>query len=218
MMSRNSVLILVQKVKKCPGIQSLLFKKVHCLKHVLNCVGNYLFPNMICTSSFLSVASVQWMARKLFSQLCARVDFNHSFSTFSLLPNWALRLEHPSYSERSWGLHYLNVLAFNVCLQHDQDTCFMLQNSLSWFNSHRWCLQDISIFCLFFRGVAAAASKQPAFRQLYSKLGQLRSFTDCPFVAMTATANYETIGFIKVSLLMNNCRDTLIDVEKKNIL
>ena len=44
MMSRNSVLILVQKVKKCPGIQSLLFKKVHCLKHVLNCVGNYLFP------------------------------------------------------------------------------------------------------------------------------------------------------------------------------
>ena len=44
MMSRNSVLILIQKVKKCPGIQSLLFKKVHCLKHVLNCVGNYLFP------------------------------------------------------------------------------------------------------------------------------------------------------------------------------
>ena len=44
MISRNSVLILVQKVGKCQGIQSLLFKKVYHLKHVLNCVGNYLFP------------------------------------------------------------------------------------------------------------------------------------------------------------------------------
>ena len=47
MMSRNSVLILIQKVKKCPGIQSLLFNLVHCLKQVLNYVRNYLFPTLI---------------------------------------------------------------------------------------------------------------------------------------------------------------------------
>ena len=46
MMSRNSVLILIQKVKKCPGIQSLLFNLVHCIKQVLNCVRNYLFPTL----------------------------------------------------------------------------------------------------------------------------------------------------------------------------
>ena len=33
MISQNSVLILVQKVKKCQGIQSLLFKKVYHSKH-----------------------------------------------------------------------------------------------------------------------------------------------------------------------------------------
>ena len=36
-----------------------------------------------------------------------------------------------------------------------------------------------------------------------------------PFVALTATASYETIRFLKVSLHINSCCDTLIDVKKK---
>mgnify|MGYP001795197535 CR=1 FL=1 len=42
----------VQKVKKCPGIQSLRFEKTHCLKHVLK--GNYLFPTWFCILQYNS--------------------------------------------------------------------------------------------------------------------------------------------------------------------
>ena len=60
---------------------------------------------------------------------------------------------------------------------------------------------------------------------LLSQEGQKKISTDkswdnycinSPFVALTATANYETIRFLKVSLHMNSCCDTLIDVKKKN--
>lgn len=65
-----------------------------------------------------------------------------------------------------------------------------------------------------FRGIS---EKDLAFRDQYSKLGELRSFTKCPVVAMTATVQNATIGFIKFSLNMDKCSETTRDIEKDNI-
>ena len=65
---------------------------------------------------------------------------------------------------------------------------------------------------IVFRGVS---DKDMAFRNSYADLGELRSFTKVPVVAMTATANYTTVGFVKHSLNMEQVKETKIDIEKK---
>ena len=61
---------------------------------------------------------------------------------------------------------------------------------------------------------------------LLSQEGQKKISTDkswdnycinSPFVASTATANNKTTRYLKVSLPMNSCCDTLIDVKKKKL-
>ena len=87
-------------------------------------------------------------------------------------------------------------------ISHNND---MLQKFSSQLANINWSV--------LFRGVS---NKEMAFRDAYTKLGQLRSFISCPVVAMTATINY-TIDYIKHSLNMVNCKETKIDIQKENI-
>ena len=67
----------------------------------------------------------------------------------------------------------------------------------------------------YFRG-GSDESSHP-FREQYGHLANLRSYLDCPVIAMTATADESTKNFVIDSLFMTQVHHTAVNINKQNI-
>lgn len=64
---------------------------------------------------------------------------------------------------------------------------------------------------------SAETEKKDAFRESYSRLGELRSFVSAPFLCLTATPTSETILKISTSLSLNAPTMVKVKKDKTNI-
>lgn len=69
---------------------------------------------------------------------------------------------------------------------------------------------------LFCRGISSVTQRE-AFREHFSQLSELRAYTNCPVVAMTATADETIISSVVRSLSMKDVRFTEVEMNKRNI-